>query len=198
MRRADLSKDVEDDCSLCGCLTSCGENIVALFDLEKLLYPLFFNHYRNLRREKLLRSWLLSVTVPFYASVVLVYTLFQKTSPDFDPDGNILNQQSPLKSYAVNMLFILVVPMTVISFGHGVIADTVAEMQAGERRFSFMQNFFYMQLLLAGYCTYLYLTADLKAAWSYSVRQFSLGSSVLGVAYTLQYVPTPLSSNGPS
>ena len=54
MRRADLSKDVEDDCSLCGCLTSCGENIVALFDLEKLLYPLFFNHYRNLRRERLL------------------------------------------------------------------------------------------------------------------------------------------------
>jgi len=76
MRRADLSKEDEEDTSACGCLSSCRDTMASIFDIEKLLYLIFFSHYRDLRREKLCTNWVMTVSVPFYASVVLLYWFF--------------------------------------------------------------------------------------------------------------------------
>lgn len=100
----------------CGCFSSCKSSCLSCFDIEKLLFPIFFSHYRDLKREDMLLSWFLSVTLPFYASVALIYWFFEETVPmHADPP------MSRWSSYAVDLMFTFIVPMTVLSFSHGII-----------------------------------------------------------------------------
>ena len=56
----------------------------AFFDVEKFLFLLFFTHYKDLKRERLRLSWLMQVTLPFYASVGLIHWVMKACIPKLD------------------------------------------------------------------------------------------------------------------
>lgn len=79
-----------------------------LFELEKLLYPCFFLNYRSLKRKKMRLQWVMQVTAPFYVSVGLLYWFLKVTSEE-----SMISQGHAL---AVDLMFTLVVPMTILVF----------------------------------------------------------------------------------
>ena len=87
-----------------------------LFDIEKFLFPIFFLHYRNLRKESLRLSWIIHVSLPFYASVGLIYWFMKASIPIDDPDepGKNFVRSHAL---ALDFFFTLIVPMTILVFG---------------------------------------------------------------------------------
>ena len=85
--------------------------VIDLFDIEKVLYCLFFYQFRRLRQAGKLMQWLCVVTVPFYICIGILNMLVTADMQGF----------SNYQLLAVDMLFTVAVPMTIVSFANSVL-----------------------------------------------------------------------------
>ena len=80
-------------------------------DIEKLLFIVFFNHFRRLKQAGKLIQWFCIVTVPLYAGLFLLNLLVTLNMESY----------SNYQLLAVDMVLTVAVPLTILSFAYSVL-----------------------------------------------------------------------------